>query len=64
MCIRRLGFCAGPESHTFYACETHRRNLNTADVMCFEYVYKDEPTKELSPEEFEDDIECDLCREG
>jgi len=32
--------------------------------MCFEYVYKDEPTRDLSPEELADDIESDLCREG
>jgi hypothetical protein len=64
MCKRLLGFCAGPESHTFYACVAHRVSLDNADVLCFEYVYKDEPTKDLSPEEIGDDIECDLCREG
>ena len=63
MCKRLLGFRSGPEDHTFYACEAHREDLDRGNVMCF-FALRKHPISDLSPEEIEDDIECDLCREG
>jgi len=57
---RRMQFCAGPETHTFYACEEHTPDLEKGDVSCF-LILRNEP---VVPVSVDDDIDCDLCREG
>ena len=57
---REMQFCAGPEHHTFYACHEHRADLERGDVMCF-LILRTKPVEAVDPE---DDIDCDLCREG
>ena len=61
---RRMQFCAGPEQHTFYACHNSecRTALLRGDVgsSCF-FVIVGEPMMPVDPE---DDIRCDVCREG
>ena len=59
---RLLGFEAGPQNHTFYACEEHRGELERGDVMCF-FALKNHPVETLSEDE-QDSFDCDLCREG
>ena len=54
---RLFGFDAGPENHTFYLCEKHKDNT----PMCFHPILD---RTALLDEELEDDIQCDLCREG
>lgn len=56
---REMAFCAGPEHHTFYACEEHRPLLEKGDVSCFLRL-KD---KHVEPAENDED-ECWFCREG
>lgn len=59
-CARRLEFRAGPESHTFYACVEHKPILDAGDVSCF-FADARHQTYAVDPD---DEIECDLCREG
>lgn len=56
---RQLQFCAGPEHHTFYACEAHRAALDRGEVSCFLPLDR-EGTRALA---YEDEYECDFCRE-
>jgi hypothetical protein len=63
VCKRRLHFEAGPETQTFYACAAHRRALETGDVMCF-LPMREYPVEPLSDEDLEDEMACDLCKEG
>lgn len=60
-CSRKMGFRAGPQDHTFYACDEHRKQLDDGDVMNF-FVLVTEPVKELPADD--DETECDFCREG
>jgi len=59
---RRMQFCAGPQTHDFYACGEHRAALERGDVSCF-LVLRSEPVREVRLEEG-DEVECDFCREG
>jgi hypothetical protein len=64
VCKRLLHFEAGPEDHTFYACEEHRRHLGPpADVTCF-FGTAAHLVEELNEDEKADGTECDFCREG
>jgi hypothetical protein len=60
VCSRLLGFDAGPQNETFYACEAHRSRLAAGDVSCF-HALKDHPIEEMDTES---EVECDFCREG
>lgn len=57
---RRMQFCAGPQTHTFYACADHAADLAGGAVSCF-LVMTNEPVRRVDPAE---EITCDLCREG
>lgn len=57
---RLMQFEAGPETHTFYGCHAHKDELERGDVMCF-FPLRNEPVRPVDPE---DEIDCDLCREG
>lgn len=56
----KMGFRAGPENHTFYACEEHRAELERGDVSLF-FLLKDEEPQPVDPE-FEE--QCYFCLEG
>lgn len=59
---RRLQFIAGPERTTFYACTMCKPLLEKIghEVHCH-YPISQEPLEDV---DLEDEIECDLCREG
>lgn len=57
---RRMQFTAGPQTHTFYACEEHREALDRGDVSCFLRIRG----VEVIAEDPEDELACDFCREG
>lgn len=57
---RVMQFCAGPERHTFYACEQHRAALDKGDVSCF-LVLRNESVRAV---EGETDEVCYFCQEG
>lgn len=58
---RVLQFCAGPNEHRFYACEAHRPLLEAGEYSgLFFGVTKDE----VQPENADDELQCDYCREG
>lgn len=61
--VRRLHFCAGPESTDFYACSEHRELLDhngmDAAVLCFFGSPKDD----VRPVDPDDEIPCHFCRE-
>ncbi len=51
----RMQFCAGPQTHTFHACERHRAELlaGAADQN-FRLIRNEQPTPA-------DDKDCDFC---
>lgn len=57
----KMQFCAGPETHTFYACPSHVPALAAGDASSCFLLFKDELVKKVDPW---DEIECDLCKEG
>ena len=59
---RTLGFCAGPQDHTFYACAEHRPTLEKGDVSCFLQL-KNQPMRDVTEDEAET-YDCYFCREG
>lgn len=58
---RLMGFCAGPQNHTFVACEAHRPELERGDVSCF-WRLKDEPVRAVDLDD--EDARCYFCQEG
>lgn len=60
VCQRRLQFEAGPESYVFAACEECRPQLEKGAVMCF-FPLAADPVEPVDPD---DELTCDLCREG
>jgi hypothetical protein len=59
---RVLQFRAGPESHTFYACDAHRPELERGDLHSG--LFFGRPADAVEAVDPEDEIACDLCREG
>ncbi len=59
---RLLGFDAGPQNQTFYACIAHVPLLEKGDVSCFHRL-KDRPVISVDGDEREDN-DCYFCREG
>lgn len=57
---RRMQFCAGPEKHTFYACRECLPDLEAGDVQLFLRL----PNEPVQPVSEDEEIRCDLCREG
>lgn len=57
---RTMQFCAGPQSHTFYACTEHRAQLGAAwFVNELFYTLPQWPVLDVSED---DEIPCDVCR--
>lgn len=58
----KMQFVAGPQNYTFHACEDHRWELaaGRAAEGIF-YRVKGWGVETVDPE---DEVECDLCREG
>lgn len=61
---RRLQFCAGPGTHTFYACAAPacQAALARGTVSGLFLPIADELVRPL--DESDETITCDLCREG
>lgn len=59
---RKLQFRAGPNAHTFFACEEGKAALERGDVGSgLFFTTADEPVRPVDPDE---DIQCDCCREA
>lgn len=56
---RVMEFRSGPQSETFYACETHRNALEEGIFNDNFFVTKDAPVEPVEP----GDATCDWCRE-
>lgn len=57
-----MGFRAGPQNQTFYACEEHRQELLEGNHHSGLFFFlKTEVPQAVDPD---DEAACDLCREG
>lgn len=59
---RVLQFRAGPNEHTFYACEQHKADLERGDYNGVFFPTTDESIQPLGSDDQEQ--VCDYCREG
>lgn len=57
----KMQFCAGPEKHTFYACEDHINELEAGKASSCFLSIKNEIVMWVNTE---DEILCDLCKQG
>lgn len=57
---REMQFCAGPEHYTFYACAEHRPQLERGEMQLF-FTLAGKPVEPVAPD---DEVACDMCREG
>lgn len=55
---RKVAFRSGPQSHWFFACEEHRKDLDPPPDLFF--VLEDCAVEPVDPD---DDATCDFCRE-
>lgn len=60
-CSRVLQFRAGPNDHTFYACEEHRPRLEDGT---YDGNFFGDPADVIEPVDPDDELHCDYCREG
>lgn len=56
---RLFQFCAGPETHRFYACQGHAARLATDSPSSVFLLLVGQP---IRAEDEDDDIDCDYCR--
>jgi hypothetical protein len=59
---RTLRFCAGPQTHTFYACTECKPELERATLH--HGLFAIMPSEPIRPVDPDDELTCDCCREG